>query len=90
MILRVGAGFRWEVRRAWQARSGQAHCHKMTSKGGKTMGLMKAIFENDKFRDLPQVTGTRRNTAYAVKLLELAEILASPEAYLDTLPRLAR
>ena len=54
------------------------------------MGLMKATFENDKFRDLPQVTGTRRNTTYAVKLLELAEILASPEAYLDTLPRLAQ
>jgi hypothetical protein len=39
---------------------------------------------------LPQVTGTRRNTTYAVKLLELATTLAFPGAYLATLQRLTQ
>ena len=39
---------------------------------------------------LPQVTGTGRNTAYAVKLLELATTLAFPGAYLTTLQQLAQ
>jgi hypothetical protein len=39
---------------------------------------------------LPQVTGARRNTAYAVKLVEVAKTLAFPEDYLDRLQRLAQ
>jgi hypothetical protein len=39
---------------------------------------------------LPQVTGVRRNTAYAVKLLEVAQALAFPGAYLEKLQRLAQ
>ena len=39
---------------------------------------------------LPQVTGTGRNTAYAVKLLELEKALAFPGAYLATLQRLTQ
>ena len=39
---------------------------------------------------LPQVTGSRRNTAYAVRLLEVAKTLAFPGEYLDKLQRLAQ
>jgi hypothetical protein len=39
---------------------------------------------------LPQVTGARRNTVYAVRLLEVAKTLAFPGDYLDTLQRLAQ
>jgi hypothetical protein len=39
---------------------------------------------------LPQVTGARRNTAYAVRLVEVAKTLAFPEDYLDRLRRLAQ
>jgi hypothetical protein len=39
--------------------------------------------------NLPTVTGSRRNTAYAVRLLEVAKTLAFPEEYLDKLQRLA-
>ena len=39
---------------------------------------------------LPQVTGTSRNTAYAVRLVEVAKTLAFPGDYLDRLQRLAQ
>ena len=39
---------------------------------------------------LPQVTGARRNTAYAVRLVEVAKTLAFPEDYLERLRRLAQ
>jgi AIG2-like family len=39
---------------------------------------------------LPQVTGTRRNTAYALSLLEVAKTLVFPGEYLDKLQRLAQ
>jgi hypothetical protein len=40
--------------------------------------------------NLPQVTGARRNTGYAVRLLEVAKALAFPEDYLDTFQRLTQ
>ena len=40
--------------------------------------------------NLPHITGTRRNTAYAVRLLEVAKTLAFPGEYLDKLQRLAQ
>jgi Gamma-glutamyl cyclotransferase, AIG2-like len=40
--------------------------------------------------NLPNVTGSRRNTAYAVRLLEVAKTLAFPGEYLDKLRRLAQ
>jgi hypothetical protein len=40
--------------------------------------------------NLLQVTSTHRNTAYVIKLLELAKTLAFPGAYLDKLQRLAQ
>ena len=39
---------------------------------------------------LPTVTGSHRNTTYAVKLLELAKPLAFPGGYLDTLHKLTQ
>jgi hypothetical protein len=39
---------------------------------------------------LPTVTGSHRNTTYAVKLFELAKALAFPETYLATLQRLTQ
>jgi hypothetical protein len=39
---------------------------------------------------LPQVTGARRNTVYAVRLVEVAKTLAFPGDYLDRLQRLAQ
>ena len=39
---------------------------------------------------LPHVSGTSRNTAYAIKLFELAKALSFPEEYLDKLKNLAR
>ena len=39
---------------------------------------------------LPQVTGARRNTVYAVRLVEVAKTLAFPGAYLDRLQKLAQ
>ena len=39
---------------------------------------------------LPTVTGSHRNTTYAVKLLELAKALAFPGGYLDTLHKLTQ
>jgi hypothetical protein len=35
--------------------------------------------------NLPQVTGARRNTAYVVRLVDVAKTLAFPEYYLDKL-----
>ena len=40
--------------------------------------------------NLPTVTGSHRNTTYAVQLLELAKALAFPGAYLATLQRLTQ
>jgi hypothetical protein len=40
--------------------------------------------------NLPQVTAARRNTAYAVSLVEVAQALAFPGDYLDRLQRLAQ
>jgi Gamma-glutamyl cyclotransferase, AIG2-like len=40
--------------------------------------------------NLPQVTDARRNTAYALRLLEVAKMLAFPGAYLEKLQRLAQ
>lgn len=40
--------------------------------------------------NLPHVTGARRNTVYAVRLVEVAKTLAFPGDYLDTLQRLAQ
>jgi hypothetical protein len=40
--------------------------------------------------NLPQVSGTHRNTAYADRLLEVARRLAFPAAYLDKLQRLTQ
>jgi len=39
---------------------------------------------------LPTVTGTGRNTAYAVRLWEMAKTLVFPGAYLDTLHKLTQ
>jgi hypothetical protein len=39
---------------------------------------------------LPQVTGARRNTVYARRLVEVAKTLAFPGNYLDRLQRLAQ
>jgi hypothetical protein len=39
---------------------------------------------------LPQVTGSHRNTGYAVRLVEVAKTLAFPGDYLDRLQRLAQ
>ena len=38
----------------------------------------------------PQVTGSRRNMGYAVRLVEVAKTLAFPGDYLDRLQRLAQ
>jgi Gamma-glutamyl cyclotransferase, AIG2-like len=40
--------------------------------------------------NLPQVTGSHRNTGYAVRLVEVAKTLAFPGDYLDRLQRLAQ
>jgi len=40
--------------------------------------------------NLPQVTGSHRNTGYAVRLVEVAKTLAFPGAYLDRLKKLAQ
>jgi hypothetical protein len=40
--------------------------------------------------NLPRLTGSERNTAYATNLLRLAKALALPEAYLEKLQRLAQ
>jgi hypothetical protein len=40
--------------------------------------------------NLPQVSGSRRNTAYAARLVEEAKTLAFPGDYLDRLQRLAQ
>ena len=40
--------------------------------------------------NLPHITGARRNTAYAVRLLEVAKTLAFPGEYLDKLQRLTQ
>jgi hypothetical protein len=39
---------------------------------------------------LPRVTGSRRNTGYALRLVDVAQTLAFPGAYLDRLQRLAQ